>query len=132
MAIAHSNELLPVLIAGDTFRLDIQIEDPLQNTPTWALFVNGQELVTATNGVNLGSGLWRFDIAVPQAATPGKSARVRITATVDSSPWTRDMHSLVAAPVKLIEPLVRPDTTRLARMLSTLVCVSAQPKKVLV
>ena len=103
MATPHSNELLPVLIAGDTFRLDIQIEDPLQNTLTWALFVNGQELDTATNGVNLGSGMWRFDVAVPQTATPGKSARVRITATVDSSPWTRDLHSLVAAPVKLIE-----------------------------
>lgn len=100
---AHSNFTIPYLIAGDTFRLDLYFEGTVTGTPTWQLFVNGQAVSVVTNGANLGNNLWRFDIVVPSDAMPGKSARVRITASVDAASSTSDLHSAVADPVKLIE-----------------------------
>lgn len=101
---AHINfGLMPYLIAGDTYRLELYFEGTVTGTPTWQLYVNGQEVVGVTNGTNMGSNLWRFDIATPANSTPGKSARIRITANVDAAPYTADLHSSVASPVKLVE-----------------------------
>jgi hypothetical protein len=92
----------PYLVIGKTHRLETYIDSP-SGTPTWKLLVNGQTVVTATNGVNLGSDLWRFDVAVPSNATVGQSARVVIEAQVGGDTWKKSFHSAITAPVKLIE-----------------------------
>lgn len=92
----------PYLVVGQTHRLETHIDSPA-GTPTWKLLVNGQVEVSATNGVNLGADLWRFDIAVPGTADVGKSARIVIEATVGGDTWKKNFHSQITAPVKLVE-----------------------------
>lgn len=92
---AHEHASIPYLVPGTTYVLDVELDGTVTGTPTYALYVNGVESVSATDGSQVSGSLYRFSVEVPSAALAGKSGRVRISATVDGSSKTIDFHSIV-------------------------------------
>ncbi|MEM6362817.1 MAG: hypothetical protein AAF745_00210 [Planctomycetota bacterium] len=93
---AHENASLPYLVPDSTYKLQVELDGTVTGTPTWALVIDGAESVAATGGTVVSGSLWEFDLAIPEAAAIGKSARVRIAAIVDGNNKKIDFHSAIA------------------------------------